>query len=494
MFISGVDNSYNINTKGYVNDRQILTRAVKQAKFCYKNATTEINQAKYKEAQTALKNFLKQNPLKTILYNIANFYKVLLEYDINIFLHKQTWQEPKEIKKLRAEKIKKINTAKYNYEGKIYSNHELAFKYSKEKDLDKKAKLRSFIINVGKKYENDLKELIIKSNEYAKTKGYKTYYQYLLKKRFKTSEEELFVLINEYMVKNNIKALLLKKAELLAKHYNTTPEELKPHQYHNLTDFCNIDKYFDSPEKIINMAKKTYESMGFDLKRREEKNQIYYDLDNNSDKNIVYCQNLGFKEVGVCSITNKDLHSFNYLLHELGHAVFYLNSSDLLSRYYKSPSKEITEGVALMMESLTFKENLLEDIVPQSVLQQYKEFAEIDHLTNLVHCIESIEFEKEIYDNPNQDFEKLINKIHKKYSDINSEKNAWYNGQYFTNPAYIQNYLRGEIYSDKIYSAARKKLGTELHKNPKTAKFLTNRVFNFGGLLNNKILDFTLKL
>ena len=157
------------------------------------------------------------------------------------------------------------------------------------------------------------------------------------------------------------------------------------------------------------------------------------------------------------------------------------------------PKTHITEAIALTFESLVYKENLLEEIVPKNVIGKFKKYKALDEAYIFTLLASRAQFEKEIYKNPEQDFEKLFSKIEKQYYGTSNKRN-WFAPLFIYSPGYIQNYIRAYVLSNQIYDATRKNLGTELHSNPKTANFMTKRIFYLGNLVNSKILNILLNL
>ena len=102
------------------------------------------------------------------------------------------------------------------------------------------------------------------------------------------------------------------------------------------------------------------------------------------------------------------------------------------------------------------------------------------------------EFEKEMYNNPNQDFTSLRKKINKKYN-LNPKNEIWFVDHYISYPAHRPVYLKGLMLADKIYNILRNQLGTEISSNPKTAKILIDNIFKYGGFMNDTLLNYNLK-
>ena len=494
MKADSIPKSSNINHKSYLKDRKLLTNNLKKTQFIYKNNANTANEQAYKIAKKNLKKILSENSFKTLLYSIANIGSILSKNFSNLFVSPQsiTMQE---LKKLTKDLEDKFNTTRYKVDGEELSYQEFIRRSSSESNPAKKEEFQALMEEKMDLLQEDLQNLIIKRNEYAQSKGYKTFFEYTLEKKYNTTEKELEKLITDLYSNNDIKLHLKKIQEIIAQKNNISVNELKPNHFRALQTFCDINKFIEkNPENVFTMTRNLYKQMGFDLEKYEKNNQIIYDLENNKNKNFIYCQKFSNKQVGICAILTQDFTSLSQFTHEMGHAMYNLNTSKLLPFLLKYPPKFINESIALLMESLFYRENVLKEIVPEDILKEYREMASLDRISTIINLIKKYEFEKEIYKNPHQDYKELFNKISINYSNEKSQRKDWFFYYYISHPAYVQNYLRGELLTEKIYNSAKKKLGTELSTNPNTAKFFINNIFKWGGLMNEKLLNFILNL
>jgi len=94
-----------------------------------------------------------------------------------------------------------------------------------------------------------------------------------------------------------------------------------------------------------------------------------------------------------------------------------------------------------------------------------------------------IEFEKLMYENPEQDLKDLWLKLRIKY--INANENDELNNEwatiphYLSHPGYYQNYFRANLIKAHIYKYLKGKLGL-LTENAQTATFLGQNLFKYG--------------
>ena len=89
-----------------------------------------------------------------------------------------------------------------------------------------------------------------------------------------------------------------------------------------------------------------------------------------------------------------------------------------------------------------------------------------------------IDFERQIYKNPNQNPAKLWADLKLKYrAQDNSPNNEWATiPHYLSYPAYYQNYFRASLMKAQIYNHLKKVLGN-ITENNQTANYLKENIF-----------------
>ena len=143
----------------------------------------------------------------------------------------------------------------------------------------------------------------------------------------------------------------------------------------------------------------------------------------------------------------------------------------------------MTEAVAMMMGDLPKTENILSEIVPTDTLAKFKAELKKDDARFVNRSLQIIEFEWEMYKNPEQDLKLLWKKMKQKYlsrgenTDLNNE---WATiPHYLSHPGYYQNYFRAALIKAQLYNSLADKLG-EISKNSRTAEFLNSSLFKLG--------------
>ena len=469
----------------------------------YINSTDE-NLQKYKTAQEEFFN----------LYKDEDFYKELLKIDET----KLNPHEAKQLKNLKDSFKEELNAGddlkelrekenniaqKYNsyvpkIDNKEVSKTEITEILQKEKNVDLRKKAYEANIIGGDLIAEDLKDFAILRNNYARKKGYSNYFEYKLKDSYEVDLIELEKLLDDVYSKSSdlIKKYLTKEQENLKKVFGV--DELKPYHYGYLSDDKpekKVNDSFKTKEQIVEIAKKTYKGMGYNIDDLEKNGNITLDLFPRKNKNTHgFCFGIdaGADARILANLTN-NTYSLETLNHELGHCVYTLGTVKELPFLDRDQYPAMTEAIAMMMQDLQKRENILDEYVNKDILEEYKKTFIEDELSFITKALTIINFEKEMYKNPEQDLKKLWHDVNVKYKN-RSENEDLNNGwatipHYLSHPAYYQNYFRATIIKAQIYNYLLSQLGN-LTENTKTAEFLKENLFKLGmSLEENELIE-----
>ena len=241
------------------------------------------------------------------------------------------------------------------------------------------------------------------------------------------------------------------------------------------------------------LCKKMYKNMGYDIDKYEKMGNITLDLFPRKRKNTHgFCFGIdaGADARILANLTN-NATSLETLNHELGHCVYTLGTPKELTFLDRDQYPAMTEAVAMMMQDLQKKENVLQEITTPEILEEYKKAFVEDELKFIKKALTLINFEKEMYKNPKQDLKRLWHDMKVKYQ-MRSEKEALDNGwatipHFLSHPAYYQNYFRATIIKAQMYNYLVSKLGN-LTENKLTAKVLNEELFKYGMSLDENEL------
>ena len=435
-----------------------------------------------------LKNAKLEKHEKKQLKDIINRFKKVLKYN----------NELNELGIIENDIAQKLNTYTFRIDGKEISKTEINKILESETNPNIRKKAYEAKIKNGDLIAKDLKKLVIKRNEFAKRRGYSNFFEYTLKEEYGVKQKELETLLNDIFAKSkNLISKNLKETQTkLSKAFGIKEEHLKNYHYGLLTK-NNPEKFINdnikTKEQIVNIAKKTYSAMGFDINKLEDEGKLILDLFPKKGKNTHgFCFGIDAgKDARILANLTNDAASLEILNHELGHAVYTLGISRKLPYFDRFEYPAISEAIAMMMGDLQQKENILADVLPKNVLEKYKKEFITNQIAFIARSIKIINFEKEMYKNPNQDLGKLWHNMKVKYemrSDKEFINNEWATIPHFlTLPVYYQNYFRATIMKFQIYNYLVSKLGN-ITENNKTAEILNNRLFKYGKSLEENEL------
>jgi peptidyl-dipeptidase A len=376
-----------------------------------------------------------------------------------------------------------------------------------EKNLTKRQKVWEASKEVGKAVAPMVIELVKLRNKAAQQLGFKNYYEMALSTDEQTVSEvtaifdELKTLTDEPFkkLKTEIDAKLSKK-------YSIKPEQMRPWHYQDRffqeapqIGSVNLDKYFKG-KKIDELGRAFYAKIGMpvddilknsDIYGRKGKYQHAFenDIDRTSDIRVML------------SVTD-NLSWMSTMLHELGHAVYskYI-ARDLPFLLRNQSHTFVTEAIAMLMERQASNAEWLQVMLGAS--DKDKETIRAAGQENLrmhalIFCRWSqvmMRFEKAMYENPEQDLNRLWWDLVKEYQMVTPPegRNApdWaakiHLAQY---PAYYHNYQLGELTASQLQTFIAKNVLKQkdtkevcFANKPEVGEFLKTSIFTPGARL-----------
>ncbi len=478
--------------------KKLEPASVAAEKACWEffiNSTPE-NQKEYENSENALYNLYRDEKtyeeLKTIDSDIlpqheAKQLKDLLKsFDEEL----KSGEEKKALRKKEADIGQKYNSYIPEIDGREVTKVDIIKILQTENNPDIRKKAYEAKIKGGDLISEDLIELVKMRNKYAKTKGYNNYFEYMIKEEYDVEPEFLDRLISEVYLnaQQKIKILQEKRQKELQETFKVN--QLKAFHYGLLLN--------SNPEKEVNevlinhnvedIAKKTYSGMGYNIDKLQKEGKITLDLYPRKGKNTHgFCFGIeAGKDSRILANLMNNVQSLDTLNHELGHCVYDLGLSLNLPFIDRRPaSSAVTEAIAMMMGDIMKRENILKDVLSETLLKKFKDSHKDDEANFVSRSLEIIEFERELYKNPVQDPAKLWSEIKKKYLNRDEEPdNEWATiPHYLTHPGYYQNYFRATLMKAQIYNHLNKVLGN-LTENTASAEYLENNIFSKGASID----------
>lgn len=385
----------------------------------------------------------------------------------------------KKINDKEAETQLVFNTYRGAVDGKEVSEREIYEILRTDKDRGKRKKAWEAQKGVGPKVAPLLKELVKLRNEAAKSMGFDNYY--VMKVQFddqNVSElNSIFKKLNEDTESSFIH-YKKKLDEKLAERYHISVKELRPWDYPNpfFQDASgvftvNIDRFFKGKD-LPAIISKFYAGVGLPIEDILKRSDIY---EKPGKSQHAFCYNIDRgMDIRVLLNMSPDEDSCATLLHELGHAAYDKNINQKLPWIFREASSIFTtEASAMNFERLTKNPDWLVKVmgVPEKEIEPLRDILRQDlALQQLVFCrwtIVMVNFEQELYRNPEQELDSLWWTMVEKYQHLPRPegRNApdWASKIHFASaPVYYHNYMLGELMVSQMMHT----MGRDVLKKP----------------------------
>ena len=422
------------------------------------------------------------------------------------FLGKQINPEKLEkMTKMQNEISKKFQNFRAVVDGKKFTDNEIEDFLKESKDSKKLENVWKAHKAIGPLVANDIKALVKLRNEAAKELGFNNYHEMSLKLNEQDPAEisKLFDELDQ-LTKASFIALKNEMDDVIAKQCGIKKEELMPWHYQNryfqeapkIYDI-DLDVYYKGKD-IVKLTSDYYTSIGLpiddlvkksDLFEREGKNQHAFCIDIDRD----------IKDTRVlCNV--KDNQSWmNTMLHEFGHAVYFKWHDKDLPWFLKTPAQIFTtEAIAMMFGRLSSNPQYMQDMLGINDAEKKKIGETAFKILTLEQLVFSrwsqvmYRFEKSMYENPDQDLNKLWWDLVEKYQMIKKPAGRnepdWATKTHIaSSPCYYHNYHLGELLAsqlDNYIKANILKLNegqiSGYYKQPEVGEYLVKSVFGPG--------------
>jgi peptidyl-dipeptidase A len=396
-----------------------------------------------------------------------------------------------------------FSTFRGELDGEKFSNNQLLERLAKEKKSVKREAAWGALKQVGEAVGAKLVELARLRNEAAKRLGYANFWD--MRVRLQEHDPEQIMAIFSELEKVTDEPFKNMKKKLdgeLAKRFKIKADKMMPWHYDNPffqsappSAKVNLDDFYkDKPkEEIAALAVKFYGDIGLpaqdivansDLYEREGKDQH------------AFCIAMDRKgDVRTLLNVKPTADSMNTMLHEEGHAVYY-KFLDYNLPYNQREAAHIltTEGIAMLFGALAENPTWLVDYAgadPKVVEKQRAAILEQRQREQLIFArwtMVMLFFEKDLYENPDQDLNKLWWDYVERFQMIKRPEGRdaadWASKPHFTiAPVYYHNYMLGELYAAQLRSALAKMAN---HTGANSSLSFTGRK-DFGEYLINKV-------
>lgn len=395
--------------------------------------------------------------------------------------------EMKAMNEKENEISQKLNSYQMTIDGKPVSKAEIGKIMETEKNPEIRKKAAEAKIKSGDLIADDLVELVKMRNDFAKKKGYNNYFDMKLKEDYDIEPEELDKLLDD-VAKNtkdsNAKVMNGIKKDL-SEAFGVKPEDLRSYHFGYLAGEDPekiVNDAIKTKEEVVDISKKAYAGMGYDIDKLPIKLDLF-PRENKNTHGFSFPIKAG-KDARILANLTDNVSSVDTLMHELGHSVFTVKTNPELPYMEQDTTSTMTEAVAMMMGDMIRTEGLAKDKVSPEVNEKFAKSLGKEESTFVGSSMAIIDFERNMYENPNQDLKQLWKDMGVKYkgrSEKDEATNEWATVPHFlSHPAYYQNYFRASLIKAQLYDGLTKKLG-KLTENKDTAKYLDENVFQYGG-------------
>ncbi|MCG3136477.1 MAG: hypothetical protein HJJLKODD_00310 [Phycisphaerae bacterium] len=425
----------------------------------------------------------------------------------NTFLPKQADPElNKRIIELQADVSQIFNTHRGKVQGKDSTENEIRAILSDSPDTALAKEAWTAYMEVGRKAQPKLKELVQLRNQVARKLGYRDFFAMQMELQ-EFSEAELLKTFDELdaLTREPFAALKKQIDESMMKRFHISADQLRPWHTGDLffqeaptLGDVNLDQLY-ADKDILQLSSDYYSSMGLETKNIIARSDFYEKPGKNPH---AFCTNIdrGQDIRMLCNI-KPNAKWMDTQVHELGHGVYDQYIKPEIPFLLREPSHSLTtEGIAMQLGAYTKNQEFLSQLVkvPADQAEHYaqavRESLRAEKLIFSRWAQVMLRFEHGMYTNPDQDLNKLWWDLKKKYQLLNPPDDmsgADYGAKMHIvgYPIYYHNYMMGDLFASQVHQYMVKKFTTaaDPHEtcfvgNKAAGQYLRDEIFAPGNL------------
>jgi peptidyl-dipeptidase A len=387
------------------------------------------------------------------------------------YLEKQV--DPELLKKMVAKSNaveKTFNTSRAQVDGKEMADSEVRKVLKSSRDSERRQAVWEASKEVGKAVEADLKELVKLRNQAAAQLGFDNYHQLMLHLNEQNGQDllKLFDELDE-LTRAPFRAAKAEVDAKLAANYGVKPDALMPWHYHDpffqespAVFAADLDAPFAKAD-ILQMCREFYAGIELPIEDVIARSDLYEKPGKSPHAFCTDIDKAGDVRVLANIVANE--YWMGTMLHELGHSVYSSKNIPQTVPYTLRDAAHIltTEGVAMMFERFSKQRPWLEKmgLKVDSPAEFDETAAKVQRNQLLIFsrwCQVMLRFEKGMYENPNQDLNKLWWDLVEKYQDL--KRPAGRNAPDYASkihivvaPVYYHNYMMGQLFASQLHHA-----------------------------------------
>jgi peptidyl-dipeptidase A len=355
----------------------------------------------------------------------------------------------------------------------------------------------------GRQIAGDIIQMVKTKNKFAREFGYTDYYQLALEIKDQTPEMIKTLLDSiELKTHNPFFEAKLQVDKVLAKKYHYPKEAILSYLYNDerasyLPQFfsAKMDSLFGKRDPI-RLVSGFFNGVGLpihdaiyhsDLKPKKGKSAgtIFFNVDFKNDLRMM-------------ASIQENADGARKMMHLCGHASHFNNISDTIPYLLKYPNSVVAEGISSFFENLTMNSDWLQrEFDLDSVRnQEYKllcmHFMQVDRMFRFRRLLVKSIFEREVYQDPDQNLGELWYQLNEKYLGIKPPKDPgttdWATSSYFTSfSCSVHDFVLAELFAGQLRHYMEKNIltgkNTYYQENKKVGEFLISQIYQYGDLI-----------
>ncbi len=403
---------------------------------------------------------------------------------------------------LQSEISQKFQTYRAEVDGKEYTDNEVEEALRTCKDSEKLEKVWKAHKDIGPVVAEDIIKLVKLRNKAAKDLGFDNYHQMSLTLSEQDPEniEKLFDELDK-LTKKAYGDLKKTIDEKIAEKCGEKIEDLQPWHYQNRyfqeapkIYELDLDKYYEGKD-IEQITKDYYASIGMTIDTMVARSDLY---EREGKNQHAFCTDIDIKGKEIRILCNiKDNASWmNTMLHEFGHGVYFKYIDDDLPWFLSQPAHIFTtEAIAMLFGRFYSNAQWMKDMLKisdedkEKIADVGKKILRLEQLVFSRWSQVMYRFEKSLYENPDQDLNKLWWDLVEEYQLVEKPEGRdmpdWATKTHIaSSPCYYHNYLLGELLASQLYMyiktdiiGAPKDKQVSFYDNKKVGGYLIEQVF-----------------
>jgi peptidyl-dipeptidase A len=487
----------------------------KEMSLAYWNASITGNEADYQkslDAEMAVNKILADTAFFAQIKKVRDDKQItdtLIQRQIEMIYASMVTKQvdtnlTKQISELQNKIEQKFSTYRAVIDGKKYTDNEIEEILHSSTDSKKLEKAWVSVKELGPVVAEDIKNLAKLRNQVAKSIGFNNYQEMklTLDEQNPKDIEQLFDELDN-LTRDAFAKLKSDMDDKLAARCKVKKEDLMPWHYQNrffqeapAIYNVDLDGYYKDKD-VVKLTKDYYASIGMDITdilnhsdlfEKEGKNQHAYctDIDNEGDIRVL------------CNVKPNN-QWMGTMLHEFGHGVYDKYIDMKVPYLLREPAHTFTtEAIAMMMGRLSTNGEWMKamGIIDEKEAEKVKtegfKMLRLEQLVFSRWAQVMYRFEKGLYENPDQDLNKLWWDLVEKYQMMKRPEGRnmpdWATKTHIaTSPCYYHNYLLGELLASQLNAYIVKNiLKTDNYQTPnyvgnkEVGKYLIEKVFKPG--------------